>query len=204
LVLTLHLEPFSHTSPRFISSQPPFNTEINPNGRVPAIHDPNTDLKLWESGAIISYLISQYDKDNKLSYKADDLANSQHSNQWLHFQMSGQGPYFGQAVWFQNYHSEKIPSAIERYQKEVDRVCGVLDAHLAAAGTPYLVGDLCTYADLSFVPWFNMLTMILGEDGNKALEKKLPHYAAWYSKLCERESVKKINVERAAIAAASS
>lgn len=45
----------------------PFES-INPNGRVPAIEDPNTGLKLWESGAIIEYLLETYDKKNKLSY----------------------------------------------------------------------------------------------------------------------------------------
>lgn len=34
-------------------------TKLNPNGRVPAIEDPNTGIVLWESGAIIEYLIDQ-------------------------------------------------------------------------------------------------------------------------------------------------
>ena len=50
-------------------------------------------------------------------------------------------------------HPEKIPSAIERYQKEILRVFGVLDGVLAQR--EWLVGDKCTVADLSFVPWNN-------------------------------------------------
>lgn len=71
--------------------------DINPNGRVPAIQDPNTDLTLWESGAIIQYLIEQYDTGHILSFET--LKERHLTNQWLHFQMSGQGPYFGQAAW---------------------------------------------------------------------------------------------------------
>jgi glutathione S-transferase len=44
-------------------------TDINPNGRVPAITDPNTSITLWESAAIIEYLIDQYDKEGKLTYR---------------------------------------------------------------------------------------------------------------------------------------
>ena len=60
-------------------------------------------------------------------------------------------PYFGQAVWFQKAHPEKIPSAIERYNNEIKRVFGVLDAVLSKQ--KYLVGNKVTIADLSFVPW---------------------------------------------------
>lgn len=67
---------------------------INPNGRVPAIEDPNTGITLWESGAIITYLIDNYDKDEKISYKS--TPEKYLSDQWLAFQISGQGPYFGQ------------------------------------------------------------------------------------------------------------
>jgi len=70
---------------------------INPNGRVPAIQDPNTGIKLWESGAIIEYLIETYDKEHKISFDFG-TKESYEAKQWLFYQVSGQGPYFGQAV----------------------------------------------------------------------------------------------------------
>ena len=51
---------------------------------------------MFESGAIIEYLIDKYDKDGKLSYTGpEDEKKKYLSKSWLHFQMSGQGPYFG-------------------------------------------------------------------------------------------------------------
>lgn len=47
------------------------------------------------------------------------------------------------------YHAEKIPSAIERYQKETLRVFSVLEGVLSKQD--WLVGGKCTIADLSFV-----------------------------------------------------
>ena len=60
-------------------------------------------------------------------------------------------PYFGQSAWFQHYHPEKVPSAVERYNNEIRRVLGVLDTVLS--NQKYLVGDKVTIADLSFIPW---------------------------------------------------
>ncbi|KAF7505219.1 hypothetical protein GJ744_001148 [Endocarpon pusillum] len=111
----------------------------NPNGRVPAIEDPNTGLVLAESGAIIQYLVETYDKSGSLTYTT--APEKYQLYQWLHFQMSGQGPYFGQKAWFSNYHAEKVPSAEARYEAEIKRVLGVIEAHLKKTGGKYLVGE---------------------------------------------------------------
>lgn len=45
--------------------------EINPNQRIPAITDTledGTQVRVFESGSIMQYLIARYDKDFKISY----------------------------------------------------------------------------------------------------------------------------------------
>ena len=118
--------------------KPPFE-KLNPNGRVPVIEDPNTGITLWESGAIVEYLVETYDTKHSLTYASSP--EKHFVKQWLHFQMSGQGPYFGQAAWFEKFHPEKIESAKERYKNEIKRVLKVLDKHLETSGKGYLVGD---------------------------------------------------------------
>ncbi|KAF7511884.1 hypothetical protein GJ744_003117 [Endocarpon pusillum] len=178
--------------------KPPFNTEITLNGRVPAIIDSNNNnLTLWESGAIVQYLIDTYDKDHKISYPPSSPENFL-CYQWLHFQMSGQGPYYGQAYWFAKYHPEKVPSAVERYVKETERVIGVLDTHLQKGRTEFLVGNKCTYADLAFVPWA-LLVPVIAEDSPIDVEGKYPHYDQWLKRVCEREAVKKVLDDKARI-----
>lgn len=52
----------------------PWFLEINPNGRIPAITDKWTDgsdIRVFESGAILQYLVDRYDKDHKVSYPRD-------------------------------------------------------------------------------------------------------------------------------------
>ena len=52
------------------------------------------------------------------------------------FQMGGVGPMQGQANVFFRYAPEKIPFAIERYQKETRRLYEVLDRRLGEARVP--------------------------------------------------------------------
>lgn len=172
----------------------PVFEKYNPNGRVPAIEDPNTGIVLWESCAIVEYLIDTYDRDNKLHFTTSP--EKYFTSQYLYFQGTGQGPYFGQAAWFVHFHSERIASATDRYLNEIKRVTKVLDGILE--GKDYLVGNKCTYADLSFIPWFIMVPWI-GKNGELAdLEKDHPNYARWLKSLTERPAVKKVLEARAA------
>ncbi len=70
----------------FSDVKKPEYLSINPNGRLPAIYDPNTDLTLWESGAIIEYLVETYDKDNKISFPQGSN-ESYLTKQWLYYQV---------------------------------------------------------------------------------------------------------------------
>lgn len=116
LILTLLDVPFETISVPMAKVKEPEYTAINPNGRLPSIFDPNTNLTLWESGAIIEYLIEKYDVERKFSFVSGSN-ESYLAKQWLFFQTTGQGPYFGQAAVFKMFHHEKLPSAVERYVK---------------------------------------------------------------------------------------
>lgn len=173
----------------------PFES-INPNGRVPAIEDPNTGISLWESGAIVEYLVETYDKQNTISFAAGSKEYFE-TKQWLYYQMSGQGPYFGQAVWFTRFHPDKVPSAIERYVNEIRRVSGVLNRVLEKK--EYLVGGKYSYADAAFVPWFGVIALWPDKIN---LEKDFPHLNAWLNRLKARPAIAKVLDDKAKATAA--
>lgn len=166
--------------------------EVNPNGRLPTIYDPNTDIKVWESGAIVEYLIENYDKDHKLSF-ARGTKESYEAKQYLFFQVSGQGPYYGQAAWFKNFHTEKLPSAIERYVKEINRVTAVLEKILSeqivadGADGPWLVGGKYSFADIAFISWQRLITKIHGPEEYNPDD--YTHVKAWLDRMLARPAV---------------
>ncbi|MEH2142163.1 glutathione binding-like protein [Nostoc sp.] len=131
-----------------ITTQQQFTPEyvaINPNSKIPAIVDQETKIKVFESGAILIYLA---EKTGKL------LPTDQKSRfqvlEWLMFQMGGVGPMFGQLNHFKRFAPEKIPYAIERYEKETLRIYGVLDKQLQS--NEFICGDY-SIADIATYPW---------------------------------------------------
>jgi GST-like protein len=122
---------------------------INPNGRIPAIVDRDAgDFPVFESGAILLYLA---EKSGKLI--PEGAKGRSRVVQWLMFQMGGVGPMQGQANVFFRYAPEKIPFAIDRYQKETRRLYEVLDRGLR--DSEFLAGDY-SIADIATWPWVSL------------------------------------------------
>lgn len=103
---------------------------------------------------------------------------------------AGQGPYFGQATWFVRFHPEKLQSAIDRYVAETIRVIEVLDRSLS--GRQWLVGEKCTYADLSFVTWAHVAKGLLNQLGKAETLEKAGNYSQWLAQMEQRDSVKEV------------
>ncbi len=156
--------------------QPAF-LAINPNGRIPAIVDHgNGGHAVFESGAILLYLA-----EREGALLGDDAQTRSRAIQWLMFQMSGVGPMMGQANVFNRYAPEKIPFAIERYQRESRRLFEVLDGRLAER--PYLAGDAYTIADIANFCWVRIHAWS-GVDVSG-----LDHLARWLDTIAARPAV---------------
>ncbi|HZC87499.1 MAG TPA: glutathione S-transferase N-terminal domain-containing protein [Steroidobacteraceae bacterium] len=117
--------------------------ELNPNGRIPTLDDDG--FVVFESGAILVYLAEKTGR-----FLPRDVQGRSRVMQWLMFQMSAIGPMMGQANVFLRYFPEKIQPAIDRYQREVLRLFGVLDRQLASH--EYIAGEY-SIADMALWPW---------------------------------------------------
>lgn len=82
---------FERVPVSYLEVKTPEYLAVNPNGRLPSLQDPNNGILLWETGAIIEYLVETYDKNQSISF-APGSNNAFLAKQWLFFQTSGQGP----------------------------------------------------------------------------------------------------------------
>jgi GST-like protein len=158
--------------------------EISPNNRMPAIvdHDPpggGAPVALFESGAILIYLAEKTGR-----FLPADLRGRHATLQWLMWQMGGLGPMAGQNGHFLLYAPEKIPYALERYSKEVNRLYGVLDTQLARTGA-YVAGGAYTIADMAIFPW------IRTHKAQQIALAEFPQVERWYKELIERPAVQR-------------
>ena len=129
--------------------------KISPNGRMPAIVDPDgpggAPLSIFESGAILQYLGAKSGR-----FYPQDPRGKAEVDQWLFWQVGGLGPMAGQAHHFRQYAAaltadqRHLAYGVRRYTNEVHRLYGVLDDRLA--DREFVAGDY-SIADMAIWPW---------------------------------------------------
>jgi GST-like protein len=160
---------------------------ISPNNRIPALvdHDPpggGAPFSSFETGAMLLYLA---DKTGRLLPSAASDWRGRHTVlPWLMWQMGGLGPMLGQHGHFKLYATEKIPYAIERYERETRRLYGVLDGQLARTGA-FVAGADYTIADIAIFPW------IMTHKAQGLTLDDWPAIKRWYATVRARDAVQR-------------
>lgn len=170
----------SHT-PEFLS--------LNPNGKIPAIIDPDgpdgKPLGLFESGAILMYLAEKSGR-----FMPADPALRWQTVQWVFLQVGSIGPMFGQVGYFHKYAGKDIEDKrpLQRYVAESRRLLGVLDGRLK--GRQWLMGEEYTIADIATLGWVNNLINFY-EAGELTGYSDFAHVDAWLHRGLARPAVQR-------------
>lgn len=162
---------------------------LNPNGRIPAIIDPDgpggRPLPLFESGAILLYLAGKAGR-----FLPSDPALHWEAVQWVFFQAAGVGPMFGQLGWFHRFDGAAIedPRPKARYVAETRRLLGVLDARLD--GREWIMGSDYGVADIATLSTVHNLVAFYGA-GDLVGFDDFANVGAWLQRWLERPAVQR-------------
>jgi glutathione S-transferase len=154
----------------------------NPMGKVPTLDD--GEVRIFESGAIIEYLLETYDKDGRLAPKPGSPKRPQFL-QWLHWAESTAMPSVSE--FFQNSmlkpEADRIPQVVVEATQKIAKWLGVLDKQLA--GKPYVLGDDFSAADVALAYTVN------GARFSGQLDDRFKNVQAWLARANERPAAKK-------------
>ncbi|MDY7561332.1 glutathione S-transferase [Pseudomonas sp. 10B1] len=154
---------------------------MNPNGRIPVIEDDG--LVLWESNAIVRYLVARYAPGSALCPASP--AERASADKWMDWTSSSVAEPFKPVFWgvLRTPAGQQDWTKINAAIKACAEILEVADEALAKQ--PYLSGEAFGMGDIplgSFIyAWFEM-----------PIERPpLPHLQAWYERLKQRPAYRK-------------
>ncbi len=153
--------------------------KISPNNRIPAIVDPDgpggQPISVFESGAILLYLGEKTGR-----FLPQDQRARVPVYEWLMWQMGGFGPMPGQV-----HHFLQVGDPIDqkyglaRYQKETERLYGVLDRRLAISEYVATAGEP-SVADFAILGW------AWRHERHRVDLANFPYVQRWYATMMAR------------------
>ncbi|MGO1120407.1 glutathione-dependent disulfide-bond oxidoreductase [Rhodovibrionaceae bacterium A322] len=159
--------------------------ELNPNSKIPVLHDTDRGVRVFETSSILLYLAEKFGH----FLPSDPVRRTEVLN-WL-FWSHGAIPFLGGGFGhFYAYAPIKIEYAIDRYAMEAKRHLDLLDKELAKK--PFLAGDSFSIADIAAWPWYGNL--VRGKLYNAAEFLQVEDYknvCRWAEDIAQRPAVQR-------------
>jgi glutathione S-transferase len=152
-----------------------------PFGQVPAIDDDG--FVLFESRAICRY-ISAKAGDKLIGSSIKDRALM---DQWSSVEQTNFSPHAMKFVYHYTFKRAQEPAVLEAAEAALDKAFSVLSRPLEKQA--FLVGEKFTIADIGYMPYLEYLE----QSPIKDKLAQYPHVAAWWGRLRERESWRKVS-----------
>jgi len=151
-----------------------------PFGRIPALKD--DDFEMFESRAMSRYLNEKF--SGKL-VPADARGRAE-MEKWISIETSEFSGHAMKFVYQYIFQRAQEPAVLEAATKGLETTLDVMDARLAKSA--YLAGDAFTIADICYMPYIGYAMATPAKD----LFAKRPHVMAWWNKISERPTWKKV------------
>ncbi len=172
--------PYELETVAFTPPTTPF-TQATPTGKFPALQD--GDVTIFESGAILEYVIERYGKGRLAPAPGTPLRGPY--LQWVHFAEATAFPPLGELAFQMLFkpEAERIPAVAEDARKRALVMLGVLDK--ALAGKDYLLGREFSGADV-MMGYTLQVAKLLGVLGDQ-----FPNVTKYMARLMERPAFQK-------------
>jgi len=158
----------------------PAHMARQPFGQVPALDDDG--FGLYESRAICRYI------NDKASGQLvpRDLKERAMMEQWISVETSNFTAPVMKFVYQYTFHREQTPEVLATAATQLDHALGVMEKQLTSH--PFIAGSTFSLADICFMPY---VEYAMGTPAKEHITKH-PHVLAWWNKVSEMPSWRKI------------
>ncbi|MET0342943.1 MAG: glutathione S-transferase N-terminal domain-containing protein [Polyangiales bacterium] len=158
----------------------PEHLKRQPFGQIPVLDDDG--LRLYESRAICRYLSSK--AGDKLVPR--DAKQRALMDQWQSVEQSNFSTAAMKLIFEHVFKRPQEAAALEQAGQMLETTYGVLAGPLG--DKPFLAGDQLTLADIGYMPYLEYLELTPAKD----TLQKFPKVAAWWKRLADRPTWKKV------------
>lgn len=160
--------------------------DLTPDLKIPLLIDEERGITIAQSGAIVEYLVTNYDPEHKLGYESHTKEHALET-ELLFFESTEMTPMMSLSLVNKLWAPVSIPEPLERLIKEVKRILATLEKYLERnqKNGLFFVGDRYCSSDTGIGAWLCV---------TPALEldiKEYPLLSAWHTNFLAIPQVKK-------------